>query len=65
MSVPPFTVARPRRVSAVGFVRMLMTPLTAFPPQSTPPGPLTTSMRSTSSSMTSIASQNTPEKVGV
>jgi hypothetical protein len=42
-------------------VRMLMTPLTAFAPHSVPPGPLMTSMRSTSSSSTSCTSQNTPE----
>ncbi|MFO1286542.1 MAG: hypothetical protein U1F49_08400 [Rubrivivax sp.] len=46
-------------------VMMLMTPLTALAPHSTPPGPLMTSMRSTSSSSTSCASQNTPENVGV
>ena len=43
----------------------LITPLTAFAPHSVAPGPLITSMRSTSSSSTSCASQNTPEKSGV
>jgi hypothetical protein len=46
-------------------VMMLMTPLTALAPQRVAPGPLTTSIRSMSSSTTSCASQNTPEKSGV
>jgi hypothetical protein len=44
---------------------MLMTPLTAFAPHSTPPGPLMTSIRSMFSSGRSCASQKTPAKVGV
>ncbi len=40
---------------------MLITPFMALEPYSAPPGPLITSMRSTSSSSTSRASQNTPE----
>ena len=43
----------------------LITPFTALAPHSAAPGPLITSMRSTSSSITSWASQNTPEKSGV
>ena len=46
------------------FVMMLMTPFTAFAPHTEPPGPLMTSMRSTSSSSTSWMSQNVPEKSG-
>jgi hypothetical protein len=42
----------------------LMTPLTAFTPHSVLPGPLITSMRSTSSSITSCTSQKTPENSG-
>jgi hypothetical protein len=46
-------------------VVMLIRPFTAFVPHNVEPGPLTTSMRSMSSSITSCASQNTPEKSGV
>ena len=52
-------------VSLLDLVMMLMTPLTAFAPQSVPPGPLMTSIRSTSASGTLCASQNTPEYRGV
>jgi len=48
-----------------GSVMMLITPFTAFAPQSVAPGPLITSMRSMSSSAKSCASQKTPEKSGV
>ena len=40
---------------------MEMTPLTAFAPQATPPGPRMISMRSMSDTITSFKSQNTPE----
>ena len=43
----------------------LMTPFTAFAPHRVLPGPLITSMRSTSSSITSWTSQNVPENSGV
>ena len=43
----------------------LITPLTALAPHSVAPGPLITSMRSTSSSITSCMSQKTPENNGV
>jgi hypothetical protein len=46
-------------------VTTLITPMTALVPQVAPPGPLITSMRSTSSSITSWVSQSTPEKRGV
>ena len=52
-------------MSRAGRVMTLMTPFTAFAPQSVAPGPLITSMRSMSSSSTSCWSQNTPEKSGV
>ncbi len=52
-------------VSAALRVMTLMTPLTAFAPHSVPPGPLITSMRSTSARSTSCASQTTPENSGV
>ena len=52
-------------VSAAARVITLITPLTAFAPHSVAPGPLMTSMRSTSSSITSCSSQNTPENSGV
>jgi hypothetical protein len=51
-------------VSRAERVITLITPLTALAPHSVAPGPLITSMRSTSSSSTSCASQNTPEKSG-
>jgi hypothetical protein len=46
-------------------VMTLMMPLTALTPHSVPPGPLITSMRSTSSSTRSCTSQKTPENSGV
>ena len=52
-------------LSAAERVVTLMTPLTALTPQSVPPGPDTTSTRSMSSTITSCASQNTPENSGV
>ena len=55
---------RAPRVSAASRVMMFTTALTAFTPQSVPPGPLMTSIRSTSSSITSCTSQNTPENSG-
>jgi hypothetical protein len=51
-------------VSTALLVMMLITPLTAFVPHIVPPGPLTTSMRSTSSSRRSCTSQNVPENSG-
>src|SRR5687768_13141023 len=45
-------------------VMTLMTPFTALAPHWVAPGPLITSMRSTSSSMTCCASQKTPENSG-
>src|ERR1043166_4091897 len=44
---------------------MLITPLTAFAPQSVAPGPVITSIRSISSNSVSCASQNTPAYKGV
>jgi hypothetical protein len=52
-------------VLELGRVITLITPFTAFAPHSVAPGPLITSMRSTSSSIRSCASQNTPENNGV
>jgi hypothetical protein len=52
-------------VSRAVRVMMLITPFTAFAPHSVAPGPLITSMRSMSSSITSCWSQNTPENNGV
>jgi hypothetical protein len=43
---------------------MLITPLTAFAPHSVPPGPDTTSIRSTSCSSVSCTSQKTPANSG-
>jgi hypothetical protein len=62
---PAPATARIPGVAAAGLVMMLITPFTAFAPQSVPPGPRTTSIRSTSSSITSCTSQKTPEKSGV
>ena len=47
--------------NAMNGVMMLITPFMAFEPYRAPPGPLITSIRSTSCSITSRASQNTPE----
>src|SRR6266571_4945414 len=63
--LPLRAYAYPPWVSEDRRVMTLITPFTAFAPHSAAPGPLITSMRSTSSSITSCASQNTPEKSGV
>ena len=63
--VPASATTRVPCVSALDRVRMLITPFTALAPHSVAPGPLMTSMRSTSSSSRSCWSQNTPEKNGV
>ena len=51
-------------VSEADCVMMLITPLTALPPHTVPPGPETTSMRSMSSSSVSCTSQKTPANSG-
>jgi hypothetical protein len=52
-------------VSRAERVMTLITPLTAFAPQSVARGPLMTSTVSMSSTSTSCWSQNTPENSGV
>jgi hypothetical protein len=54
-------LTQPAHVSAADFVMMLMTPFTALAPQTAPPGPRITSMRSMSETIMFCASQNTPE----
>jgi len=63
-SLPAVAVSSAPWVSAALRVTTLMTPFTALEPHSVPAEPLSTSMRSTSSSSTSCDSQNTPEKSG-
>ena len=65
MKSPALASTRPPPVCAADLVMMLTTPFIALAPHSEPPGPLITSMRSTSASTMCCWSQNTLEKNGV
>jgi hypothetical protein len=65
MSDPVAAVNCPPLVSREDLVMMLITPFTALAPQTVPPGPRITSIRSMSSSGIPIWSQFTPEKMGL